>query len=77
MLRSGKKLRFTRSEIAEFREFGIDLTGVKTQADWEAVFTFWIDTLATEQPELLEKIVREMERARGFGTPEPSPSDKY
>jgi len=38
MLRSGKKMRFTRSEIAEFRRIGINLAGVKTQADWEAAF---------------------------------------
>jgi len=66
MIRSGKKLRFTRSEIAEFKELGLELTGVKTQADWEAVFTFWVNTLETERPELLEKIARAIVMAKGL-----------
>lgn len=66
MIRHGKKLRFTRSEIAEFRELGFELAGVKTLADWEEVLTFWADTLAAERPELLEKIVRAMERVQGM-----------
>jgi hypothetical protein len=68
MLRSGKRIRFTRSEIAEFRKIGFDLTGVKTQADWEAVFNFWVDTLETERPDLLEKITLAM--AKGLELPD-------
>ncbi|MCL2876753.1 MAG: hypothetical protein FWF12_10840 [Betaproteobacteria bacterium] len=64
MLRSGKRIRFTRSEIAEFRKIGINLTGVKTQADWEAVFTFWVNTLEAERPDLLEKFARAIAKAK-------------
>jgi len=64
MLRSGKKIRFTLSEADQFRKIGVDLTGVKTEADLEAVFAFWARALSEEQPALLEKIVQELERAR-------------
>jgi len=64
MLRSGKKLRFTRSEIAEFRQYGFDLSEVKTLADWQAVVRFWAETLAEERPDLLEKITLAMARGR-------------
>jgi len=45
MLRSSKKLRFTRGEVDEFCKIGIDAAGVKTQADWEAAITQWADVL--------------------------------
>jgi len=71
MLRSGQQIRFTRSEIAEFRRFGIDLAGVKTLADWEVVFTQWANTLADERPALLQKITRAMAKAKGVEFPQP------
>jgi len=74
MLRSGKKIRFTRSEIAEFRQYGINLAGVKTLADWEAVFTFWVSTLEAERPDLLEKIARAFEKAKGKEASSQDPS---
>ena len=66
MLRSGKRIRFTRSEVDEFRRIGVDLTGVKTEADLEAVFTFLANTLADERPDLLEKIARGLAEAKGL-----------
>ncbi|MCL1825740.1 MAG: hypothetical protein FWG26_07330 [Betaproteobacteria bacterium] len=59
-------MRFTRSEIAEFRRIGIDLVGVKTQADWEAAFRLWVDTLEAERPDLLEKFARAIAKAKGL-----------
>lgn|GEM_PF-692509 len=69
MLRAGKQVRFTRSEADEFRRMGVDLTDVRTQADLEAVFAFWANTLAEERPELLEKIARRLAEAKGVKLP--------
>jgi hypothetical protein len=71
MLRSGKKLRFTRGEADEFRKIGIDAAGVKTQADWEAAITQWADVLEAERPDLLDKIAHGPLRVKGLELPDP------
>jgi len=73
MLRSGKKLRFTRGEVDEFRRIGIDAAGVKMQADWEAAVTQWANVLEAERPDLLEKIARGLTRMKGQ-KPDQNPS---
>jgi hypothetical protein len=69
MLRAGTKIRFTPAEIDEFRKFGVDLDGVRTQADLEAAVTDWVNVLDDERPDLLEKIVLEMARMKGVLLP--------
>jgi hypothetical protein len=65
MLRSGKRLRFTRGEVDEFRKIGIDVAGVKTQAGWETAIIQWTDILTAERPDLLKKIARGLARLKG------------
>lgn len=82
MLQSGKKIRYTKNEIENFRMLSLDLRGVKTQADLKAACTRWADTLAAERPDLLEKILRALDEftlkrsrpPKGEGL-EPPPSD--
>lgn len=69
MLRTGDSLRFPAAEIDEFRSLGIDLDGVRTQADVEAALTQWTNVLGEERPDLLEKIALEMARAKGVSPP--------
>lgn len=69
MLRAGDSLRFTPAEIEEFRSLGIDFDGVRTQADVEAALAAWTNVLGEERPDLLEKIVLELARARGVSPP--------
>lgn len=69
MLRTGDSIRFTSAEIEEFRSLGIDFDGVRTQADVEAALADWASVVSNERPELLEKIVREMAKARGVKLP--------
>ena len=69
MLRAGDLLRFTAAEIEEFGSLGIDFDGVRTQADAEAAFTLWASALSQERPDLLEKIVLEMGKAKGVSPP--------
>lgn len=66
MIRSGKRVRFTASEIEEFRKIGIVFTGVKTQDDLRDQIALWANTLANDRPELLEKIAREIASIKGL-----------
>ena len=55
MLRAGHSLRFTPTEIEEFRRLGLDVDGTRT--------------LAGERPELLDKIAFAMAKAKGTSLP--------
>ena len=65
MLRAGKALRFTPDEVDEFRSLGLDFEGVRTQDDIEQALATWAGTLADERPDLLDRIVSEMAKAKG------------
>ena len=69
MLRAGKALRFTPDEVDEFRSLGLDFEGVRTQDDIEHALAAWAGTLADERPDLLDKIVVEMAKAKGVKCP--------
>ena len=65
MLRAGNSVRFTESEIEDFRKIGFDFAGTRTQADVESEVTDWVGTLQEQRPDLLEKIAVEMARVKG------------
>ncbi len=69
MLRAGKALQFTPDEIEEFRSLGLDFAGARTQDDIEQALAAWAETLTDERPDLLDKIVVEMAKARGVKPP--------
>ena len=69
MLRAGKSLRFTPDEVDEFRSLGLDFEGVRTQDDIEQALAAWAGTLADERPDLLDKMVAEMAKAKGVKPP--------
>jgi hypothetical protein len=69
MLRAGKTRRFTPNEVEEFRSLGLDFEGVRTQDDIEQALATWAGTLADERPDLLDRIVSEMAKAKGVKPP--------
>lgn len=69
MVQSGKRVRFTASEIEEFRKVGIVFAGAKTQDDIRDQIAIWANTLANDRPELLEKIAREIANIKGLKMP--------
>lgn len=69
MLRAGRSLRFTPDEVETFRSLGLDFEGVRTQDDVEQALAAWAGTLADERPDLLDKIVSEMAKAKGVKPP--------
>ena len=69
MLRAGRSLRFTPNEVEEFRSLGLDFEGARTQDDIEHALATWADVLADERPDLLDKIVAEMAKAKGVKPP--------
>ena len=69
MLRAGKALRFTPDEVATYRLLGIDFDGARTQDDIDQALAAWAGTLADERPDLLDRIVSEMAKAKGVKTP--------
>lgn len=69
MLRAGTTLRFTPNEIEEYRSLGLDFEGARTQDDIERALATWAGALADERPDLLDKIVSEMAKAKGVKCP--------
>ena len=61
--------RFTRTEVEEFRQAGLDFSKVRHHDDIEQELSRWAHTLADERFELLEKIASEMARAKGVKLP--------
>lgn len=69
MLRSGHSVRFTPSELEEFRKVGLDFAHVTSQHGLESALADWASTLAEERPDLLEKIAAAMAKAKGARMP--------
>lgn len=69
MLRAGRSLRFTPTEIEEFRRLGLDVDGARTQDDLDQALARWAGTLAEERPELLDKIASALVQAKGASLP--------
>ena len=69
MLRAGHSLRFTPTEIEEFRRLGLDVDGTRTQDDLGQALARWAGTLAGERPELLAKIAFAMAKGKGTSLP--------
>jgi hypothetical protein len=66
ILRSGRSIRFTATEIKELRALGIDIGGAKSPADFAAALEPWLQALADVRPDLLDPIVSEIAAARGI-----------
>ena len=69
MLCAGNAVRFTPNEVEDYRSLGIDFAGTRTQDDIEQALGRWAQTLADERPDLLDKIVLEMAKAKGVRPP--------
>lgn len=69
MLRAGHSLRFTPTEVEEFRKLGVDVGGARTQDDLDQALARWAGTLAEDRPELLDKIASAMAQAKGASLP--------
>ena len=69
MLRAGNALRFTPSEIEDYRSLGIDFAGTRTQDDVDQALSRWAQTLDDERPGLLDKIALEMAKVKGVLPP--------
>lgn len=69
MMRSGRSIRFTATEIEELRALGIDISGAKSSADFAAALEPWLHALAEVRPELFDKIAREVTAAKGNRLP--------
>lgn len=69
MLISDRSLRLMPQEITSHRELGIDLLGVKSPDDYANALQPWAETLAEERPDLLEKFVEQLAKAKGITLP--------
>lgn len=69
MLREGNAVRFTPNEVEDYRSLGLDFAGTRTQDDIEQALGRWAQTLSDERPDLLDKIVLEMMKAKGVRPP--------
>lgn len=69
MLRSGNSLRLSAREIESCRRIGLDLEAVRTSNEFAAALLRWLDGLGDVRPDLLERFVGEMARAKGVALP--------
>ena len=69
MLRAGKTVRFTPTEVENYRSLGIDFEGARTQDDIEQALGCWAQVLVDERPDLLDKIALEMAKVKGVRPP--------
>lgn len=69
MLMSGKHIRFTEREVAEARKIGLDLSAVSSEEKFAAAVVHLIETLASDQPHLLEKLAKEIAKVTGRKLP--------
>lgn len=69
MFRAGNSIRFTPNEVEDYRSLGIDFAGAQTQDDIERALGRWAQTLSDERPDLLDKFVLEMAKAKGVRPP--------
>lgn len=69
MLKSNDSIRFTQVEIERYREIGMDVSTVKSDADYEALITQWAMQLAAERPALLEQVAEKMAESKGVSRP--------
>lgn len=69
MLRAGKTVRFTPTEVENYRSLGIDFDGARTQDDVEQALGRWAQVLVDERPDLLDKIALEMAKVVGVRPP--------
>ena len=64
MLKSGRSIRFTATEINELAELGIDIDGVKSADDFTAALEPWLQALAQARPDLFHKIAGKIASAK-------------
>lgn len=64
MLRSGRSLRLTATEMEELEALGIDVRGVKSAADFAAALEPWVHALADVRPDLFDRIACEIAAAK-------------
>jgi hypothetical protein len=69
MLRAGNAVRFALSEVEDYRSLGIDFTETRTQDGVEQALGRWANTLANERPDLLDRIVQAMAKAKSVRPP--------
>jgi len=69
MLKSGTKIRFTSTEVAELSELGIDVTGVKNADAFANALYPWVEALGEVRPDLLDKLARDLAQAKGIELP--------
>jgi hypothetical protein len=69
MLRSGNSLRLNRAEVESCKRVGLELDAVRTLADFAAAIDPWIDALGQVRPDLMERLIGELARAKGVRLP--------
>ncbi len=69
MIRSGNSVRFTATEVEEFRQVGLNLGDAECQNDIKQEVSRWAHTVADERFGLLEKIATAMAKAKGVKLP--------
>lgn len=69
MLESGSALRYTQQEIEWFKEIGIDLSEVRSEADLTWVLCEWIEVVGDEQPAIIERLAVALANRTGLKLP--------
>lgn len=69
MLESGSALRHTQQENEWFKEIGIDLSEVRSEADLTRALCEWIEVVGDERPAIIEKLAAALANRTGLKLP--------
>src|ERR1700687_4024382 len=69
MLESGSALRHTQQEIEWFKEIGIDLSEVQSEADLTRILCEWLEVVSDERPAIIEKLAAALAKRTGLKVP--------
>lgn len=69
VLESGKVLRHTQQEVESFKELGIDLSEVRSEADLTRVLCEWVQIVSNERPAIIEKLAAALANREGLKLP--------
>jgi hypothetical protein len=69
MIQSGDQIRFTAAEIEEGHRLGLDLSCVRTSADFSTQLVGWVEAMSVLRFDVVEKMALELAKRKGVRLP--------
>ena len=69
MIQSGDRIRFTAAEIKEGHRLGLDLSWVRTSADFSAQLVGWVEAMSVLRFDVVERLALALANLTGIRLP--------